>query len=142
MQSRIAAVKAYFEAQNRSQGDKVTSLFSDQGEVFNVNMPPVRGKAGIKAFCDNLYDRTERREFEVLTTAQEGDMAFAEWRVRMTFRAGAKVGPCELASPFEVELRGVNSFEFEPGSELIKTMRVYHETTTVARLAGEHGKAK
>ena len=142
MKSRQSVVQAYFEAQSRSQADRVASLFSDRGEVFNVNMPPVQGKAGITAFCQNLYDRTERREFEVLTVAEAGDKALAEWRVRMSFRPGAKIGPFELASGFDVELRGVNSFEFEPGSELISTLRVYHETTTVARLAGEHAKAK
>jgi limonene-1,2-epoxide hydrolase len=138
MQSRRNAVKAYFEAQNNSQADRVAALFSDQGEVFNVNLPPVQGKGGIKSFCDNLYARTERREFEVIATAEEGDNAFAEWRVRMKFRAGAKLGLIELGRPFEVELRGVNLFEFVPGSDLIKILRVFHETSTVAKLAQEH----
>ncbi len=138
MRSRLSVVKAYFEGQNQSQADRVAAMFSDQGEVFNVNMPPVKGKAAIQAFCENLYDRTERREFEVLTVAETTDKALAEWRVRMTFRPGAKIGPFELASGFEVELRGVNSFEFEPGSDSLHCLRVYHETTTVARLAGEH----
>lgn len=142
MKSRITTVKAYFDGQNNSKADMVVSLFSDQGEVFNVNMPTVTGKAGIKAFCENLYDRTEFREFEVLVIANDGDFVFTEWRTHLKFREGAKIGPFELATSFEVELRGVNSFEFEANSELIKCLRVYHETTTVARLASEHAKAK
>ena len=88
MNSRRSSVEAYFEAQNLSQADRVAAMFSDQGEVFNVNMPPVKGKAAIKAFCENLYDRTEQRKFEVLRVAETSDMALAEWRVRMTFRPG------------------------------------------------------
>lgn len=54
-----------------------------------------------------------------------------EWKVEMTFRQGAVIGPYTLANPFTVHLRGVNVFEFSPNCNLIAALWVYHETTTI-----------
>ena len=108
--------------------------------MFNVNLPSVHGREGIKNFCENLYSRTSARNFEILEIVEGVDIVMVEWRVQMTFRAGAKIGPWELAEPFDVALRGINKFEFVSDSRLIHCLRIYHETSTVAQLAQSHAK--
>jgi limonene-1,2-epoxide hydrolase len=138
--NQVEAVKAYFHHQNDGSAEGVTSLFAEDGSVYNVNLPPVRGREGITAFCQNLYARTSARKFSVLTVATSLDTVMAEWTAELTFRPGAKVGPVELASGFTASLRGVNKFEFAPGTDKISTLRVFHETSTVAELARSHAK--
>jgi hypothetical protein len=138
--SYLKNVNAYFEAQNRSDAATVVGLFSETGTVQNAAMPPVSGHVGIRSFCENLYARTSARQFEVLSVLEGQGRAMAEWKVKMTFATGAAVGPHTLASSFEVELRGVNVFEFAPGGDKIDQLRVFHETSTVARLAAEHAR--
>lgn len=137
---QIEAIKAYFQHQNEGMAARVTSLFTEDATVHNVNFPPVHGHEGIMAFCDNLYGRTRSRKFTVLTVAATQDAVMAEWSADLTFREGAKVGPWELASDFTASLRGINKFEFAPGTDKIRTLRIHHETTTVADLARSHAK--
>ena len=138
MSKRIDVIRRYFEAQNRSDADAVVRLFSDDAVVVNAAFPPVTGHDGLKGFAGGLYTRTSARQFVTLKIFENNDDAAAEWEVEMTFRAGAVIGPHTLSKPFTVRLRGVNVFEFKKNSEVITKMSVYHETSTVARLAAEH----
>ena len=140
MSKRAKAIQGYFDAQNRGDADAVVRLFSADATVHNAAFPPVSGHHGVKGFCENLYARTSSRQFKVISLLEGEDLALAEWQVRMKFRPGAVLGPCTLAEGFDVELRGVNKFEFRPDCNLISCLRVYHETSTVARLAAERAK--
>ena len=135
MEEKVEIVRKYFSGQNKSDADGVTPLFADDAEVYNVNFPPFRGKDGIRAFCQNLFERTATRQFNIVDIAENRDFVMAEWTVNMTFREGAKLGHLKLTKPFDVELRGINKFEFEPNSDKIKCLRIYHETTTVLQKA-------
>jgi limonene-1,2-epoxide hydrolase len=138
MSQRVEVVRGYFEAQNRGDAEAVVALFAEDATVHNAALPPVKGHSGVRGFCQNLYARTSSRRFEVLEVLEKDSVVLAEWQARMTFQPGAVVGPHTLAKGFDVELRGVNKFEFQPGSDSIATLRVFHETTSVARLAAEN----
>ena len=140
MVDRIAVVEKYFEAQNESRAEEVLALFTEESEVYNVNLPPTRGRDGVRAFCQNLYERTASRQFKTIDVAEGRDFIMAEWKVNMTFRRGAKVGDMEVMQPFDVQLRGINKFEFLPNSDRIMCLRIYHETSTVAQKAKEFAK--
>src|SRR5690606_3779917 len=114
MSKKLEAIQTYFDAQNRGDAATVVQLFTEDGAVHNAAFPPVTGPEGIRGFCENLYDRTSSRHFKSLTVLEGEDVGIAEWQVRMTFRSGAVLGPHTLAESFEVELRGVNKFEFKP----------------------------
>ncbi|MFZ1682800.1 MAG: nuclear transport factor 2 family protein [Candidatus Zixiibacteriota bacterium] len=135
-------VEDYFRGQNGSDKDLVVSLFAEHAKVYNVNLPPFEGKDRIRQFCEDLYGRTSKRKFELVAYAEGSDFAIAEWSAKLSFREGAKIGPWTLGKPFEVDLRGVNKFEFDSGSTLISCLRVYHETTTVAKFAQENQAAE
>lgn len=141
MTQREEAVQKYFDRQNTADAEGIVALFADDSEVYNANFPPVQGKPGVRGFCEGLYARTSARRFECLEVLVGGDTIMAEWKVKMTFRAGAKIGPFEIERPFDVELRGVNKFEFLPGSNLVRCLRTYHETTTVTQKAQANAKA-
>ncbi len=138
---QIAAALAYFDGQNSSDSNAVTALFASDAEVYNVNLPKVAGLAGVKSFCENLYARTSKREFRVCTVATAPDVVMTHWQALLTFRPGAQIGPFRLAKGFEVTLQGVNKFDFDPGTALIRGLRIYHETTTVGTLAKENSEA-
>lgn len=140
MTYRIDVVRQYFASQNAGDANVVVGLFSDDAEVYNVNLPAMFGKDGVKAFCENLYARTSLRNFDVLAVLEGEECVLAEWKAQLTFRAGAKVGPFEITYPFDAELRGVNKFEFAVGTNLVHTLRIYHETSTVSQLAQSHAK--
>ncbi len=140
MSKRIEKALNYFACQNASDKEGVVDLFDDSADVYNVNLPPVNGKDGVRIFCENLYARTSKRQFKVIETAEGKDCVMIEWQAKLDFRLGAKIGPWELASPFEVELRGINKFEFATGTNLIRCLRIYHETTSVAQLAQKNAK--
>ncbi len=140
MRNKTEIANDYFTNQNTGDKEAVAALFDDRAEVYNVNLPPVRGKDGVRAFCENLYARTSARQFRVLDSAISHDSVMIEWQAKLSFRAGAKIGSWEVVSPFEAELRGVNKFEFTPGTDFIRCLRIYHETTTVSQLAQKNGK--
>lgn len=133
----IEQAKTYFTAQNQSDADAVVKLFDEGAEVYNVNFPKFAGKEEIRSFCENLYARTSARNFQIISIAQEGNAIMAHWEVTMSFRPGAKLGPFELARGFDVSLQGINKFIFDD-SGLIRELRVFHETSTVAQLAKEN----
>ena len=138
MSKRAQVVREYFRAQDQGDTDGVVKLFANDATVFNAGFPPVKGQEGVKGFCENLYSRTSARQFTVLAIFENGDAAVAEWEVRMSFRAGANVAGHVLATGFEVQLRGMNKFDFKPNSDLVSCLRVFHETTSVGRLAKEN----
>lgn len=140
MADKISIARKYFEAQNKSNSDEVLALFAEDATVYNVNFPPFHGKDGVKAFCQGLYDRTAYRQFQLINSAEAGDVVFAEWQVKMAYRQGAKIGNLELAEPFDIQLRGVNKFEFLPNSDKIQILRIYHETSSVPQKAQQFAK--
>ena len=131
-------VNAYFAKQNQSDATGVVGLFSKDAEVHNAGFAPVMGHEGVRGFCENLYARTASRNFRMLAMVEDDNVAFAEWEVTMEFRKGAQIGPFKLAKNFTVKLRGANKFDFDAETGLIQTLRVYHETSTVGRLAQEN----
>jgi hypothetical protein len=140
MKERMTVMRKYFQAQNESKADEVSALFVEDAEVYNVNLPPFRGKDGVKSFCQNLYERTASRQFQTVDIAEGPDFIMAEWQVKMTFRQGAKIGNIEVGEPFDVQLRGINKFEFLPNSDKIRCLRIYHETSSVSQKAQQYAK--
>ena len=138
MEKQIETIKQYFKAENNTDTEGVVSLFTDDATVFNVNRPPVSGKNGLQEFCEDFYRRTSARDFTIISITASPDVIMAEWQAKITFRAGAQIGPYQLAQNFTVDLRGVNKFEFAANTNLIRCLRIYHETTTVAQLAEKH----
>lgn len=128
-------IEKYFSSQNKADKAAVLALFSPDAVVHNVNMPPFEGAAALEKFCDDLYARTSKREFQVIEVVERGTIAMAEWKGELDFREGATVGPWVLKSGFSVSIRGINKFEFDRETRKIKVLRIYHETTTVGQLA-------
>lgn len=140
MSKRAEVVREYFRAQDRGDAEGVVKLFAVDATVFNAGLPAVKGQEGVKGFCENLYSRTSAREFKVLAIFEDGDAAVAEWEVSIRFRADANVAGHVLATGFDVQLRGMNKFDFRANSDLVSCLRVYHETSSVAKLAAENAK--
>lgn len=138
--SRTDTVKKYFNFQNNADMESVVDLFENQTEVYNVNFPVFKGIDGVRLFCEGLYSRTSKRKFEILEISKSKNKIMVEWQTKLTFRAGIKIAQWQVSEPFEAEFGGVNVFEFLPGSNKIKCLRIYHETSTVAQLAQLHSK--
>ena len=81
---------------------------------------------------------TSRPKTVAIPTASSGNVTFAEWRVKMTFRKGIELGPYKLASSFELDICGTNKFEIDESSGKIRCLRVYHETSSAMQLAAKH----
>ncbi len=140
MGKQLETVKKYFDSRTTCDVNDSLKIFTRDAEIYNVNFPPFRGVEGIRNFCENFAARTSHRQFEILDVLEKGNTVMAEWKAKLKYRAGARVGDLELAEPFEAELAGINKFEFEEGTNLIKLLRIYHETTTVSQLAQKHAK--
>ena len=109
--------------------------------MYNVSRQRYVGKDGVRTFCTGLYAHTSKRDFEVLEVVEGESAVMVEWRADMTFPAGADVRQGQLAESFDIELRGINKFEFSPGSDLVRCLRIYHDASALARLAEAHVKA-
>lgn len=140
LNAKKEVVQKYFDAQNQSNAAAVVELFAKNAIVYNAAQPPVTGLEAIRAFCENLYSRTSQRSFTIINLGVGEDFIMAEWTAKMIFCKGASIGPLTLEHSFDVDIRGINKFEFITGASLIGCLRVYHETTTVMTLARANAK--
>jgi SnoaL-like domain len=132
-----SVVNAYFDAQHRADPDAVVALFHPNGRIHNVDMTPAYGTDAIRRFCADLYARTNQRYFDVVALAHAEGIAMAEWEGMFAYPAGATVSGHILARPFTATVRGVHRFSFTADG-FVHDLRMFHETTTLARLARQH----
>jgi hypothetical protein len=136
--ARAAIVKKYFASLNNSDVSEVISLLTEDAEFCNADLPPVFGREGVERYLGDLCARTLNRNFEVLGIDIGEDCAKAQWRVQMTFRAGARYGPFTFKDPFEAGLEGQTEFKFAPGTDYIRRLQILHES--ISRIAKANAK--
>ena len=129
-------VKRYFEALNNSDVQGITDLFGDRAQVFNLSFSPIEGKAGVQNFCQEFFEQTTQRNFQILSVAFANQQVMAHWSAALQFRSGAKVGSLVLETGFPLRLEGVNVFIFKDDG-VIDEMKIFHETTSIAQKAEE-----
>ena len=124
-------IARYFAAEDAGDVECIVELCSQEVTVRNAAQPVQRGKEGVRDYVTAFVQRTSSRSFEVLAIAEEGDLAFAWWNGRLTFKAGVPFGPTiTTKQPFDITLEGVIRFRFN-GDDEIEELDVYHETTSV-----------
>lgn len=126
----------YFRAEEAGEIEAVVDLCDENVVVRNAANPPQTGKEGAREYVTSFKNRTDERRFQVLAMAQNGNISFAWWEARLTFKAEIAFGPITTKRPFSVTLQGVCRFVFTP-EDLIKELDVFHETTTAFKLAME-----
>jgi limonene-1,2-epoxide hydrolase len=132
--ARIEVVQKYFYGQNKEDREAVVGLFEPTGhEIHNVYFPILQGPDAARKLCDALYARTKRREFKVIAIAltEDGNTFMTQWEATLTYRQGAVVGDLAVPHDFDTTLRGVNVFSFCSGSEKIRRLDIFHETTSI-----------
>ena len=135
---RDAIVRKYFDSLNNSDVNEVISLLSEDAEFRNADLPPVFGREGVRSYLGDLCARTLNRNFEVLDIEAGEDSVKAQWRVQLTFRAGARYGPFTFKDPFEAGLEGQTEFKFIPGTDSINKLQILHES--ISRIAKANAK--
>jgi ketosteroid isomerase-like protein len=122
-------IQRYFEAEEHGDIDSVVDLCAPDVVIRNAAQPAVFGKEGARRFASDFKERTDRRAFEILAVAENGDVGFAWWDAKLVFKAGIPFGPVTTKRPFTLALQGVCRFKID-GNGRFKELDVFHETTS------------
>src|SRR3989338_4494955 len=135
-----AMIEKYFKARETSDEKIFFEIFDNDIEIYNVHFPMYKGRKGVKEYNNDFKKRISQCSFQVINIMEKEmdnkKIILAEWKASLTYRAGVLVGDSTVKKPFTFELRGVNRFDIAQGK--ITCLRIYHETTTAARLAKEN----
>jgi len=101
MSENIKTVLRFCEAFSRRDPDEILEFFSDDAVYHNMPMPPVQGKAGIKAVFEMFLKPSEAVEFIVLKIAEGDDGAVLTERLDK-FSFGGKNVELPVAGVFEL----------------------------------------
>ena len=100
----LETVRRFCEAFGRRNPDEILEFFTEDAVYHNMPMPPVQGKAGIKAVLDMFLKPSESVEFIILKMAEGEDGAVLTERLDK-FALGGK----------NVELPVMGTFELTDG---------------------------
>lgn len=115
----IETVLAFCEAWSRLDIEELMAYFSDDAVYHNMPGPPAIGKDAVRTTIERFLGGWQSTDWEVLNTAANGRLVFAE-RVDRTVAAGKKI---------DLPVTGV----FEIEGEHIRVWRDYFDLATYTR---------
>lgn len=127
-------IRAYFKYEESGDVDGVVQLCDPAVIVRNAAQPLVLGHAGVRGYVESFRDRTESREFEIVSIGTGSGIAYAGWKAKLRFKAGIAFGPVTSKAPFDIALEGTCRFAFNATGKLVE-LDVYHETTSALKRA-------
>ncbi|MEU9272666.1 nuclear transport factor 2 family protein [Streptomyces sp. NPDC048251] len=127
-------VDRYLVAEEQADFESISALFSENPRIKNAANPEITGSDALTRFCRGFWDRTERRDFEVIDISVQDNTVYAFVNSALRFRASAAFGPVIARGTFEVTLPTALKFVVNENHKIIDLL-VCHETTTAAQLA-------
>lgn len=100
MSPNLDLVLDFCRAWSRRNTEEILSYFSDDAVYHNVPVEPLKGKEAIRGFLNQFFGMAEAVEFDILNTAESGNIVFTERVDR--FRVGGKKVDLPVAGVFEV----------------------------------------
>jgi len=99
--ANLETVRRFCDAFSRRNPDEIIDFFTDDAVYHNMPMPPVQGKAGIKAVLDMFLKQADSAEFIILKIAEGEDGGVLTERLDK-FALGGKNVELPVAGIFEL----------------------------------------